>query len=318
MHHDSQTGEPSVDRCIGEGQIGISKMCEWARRCATGKLPRVKRLAVAIVLLIPSLLFAWGGDGHQITALIAEEHLNPETKKAIHELLGKDVNISDAEICNWADQIRRERRSTAPWHYVDIPADASDFDEERDGNHGNNVVDKLEHFEKVLADVSNRKDDRAEALKFVVHFAGDIEQPLHCAERYHDRGGNTRLVFFLDRKRAVALHAVWDTQILLHDKGNQRILDYSRWLNEQITPDEIRAWSKGKTEDWANESHRVAMEQAYKDVPADGDPPKLGPEYVKRAEPVVEQQLQRGGIRLATILNRALDPIFSPPPRERP
>lgn len=263
-------------------------------------------LASVLVTCIPSMLFAWGGDGHQITALIAEEHLNPETKKAIHELLGKGVNISDAEICNWADQIRREKRSTAPWHYVDIPTDASGFDEARDGNHGNNVIQKLEHFEKVLADGSNSKEDRAEALKFVVHFAGDIHQPLHCAERDHDRGGNSRKVLFLDRKRPIALHAAWDTQILLHNKGNQRILDYSRGLNQQITPERIQAWAKGTAEDWANESHRVAVEQVYKGVPADGDPPKLDAEYVRRAEPVVEEQLQRGGVRLATILNRAL------------
>jgi hypothetical protein len=107
----------------------------------------------------------------------------------VHELLGADVGISDAEIANWADQIRRERQSTAPWHFVDIPTTQPSFDEQRDGNHGNNVVHKLREFEKVLADKSKPKEQRAEALKFVVHFAGDIHQPLHCAERDHDRGG---------------------------------------------------------------------------------------------------------------------------------
>ena len=57
-------------------------------------------------LLIPSTLFAWGGDGHQIVALIAEERLTPEAQAGIHELLGKDVNISDAEIASWADNIQ--------------------------------------------------------------------------------------------------------------------------------------------------------------------------------------------------------------------
>ena len=92
----------------------------------------MKSLAIAVVLLIPSMLFAWGGDGHQIVALIAEERLTPEAKHEIHELLGADVNISDAEIASWADNIRREKRSTGPWHYVDIPTTQPSFDEDRD------------------------------------------------------------------------------------------------------------------------------------------------------------------------------------------
>lgn len=81
---------------------------------------------------IASTLFAWGSDGHQIVALIAEEHLSREPKHQIHELLGADVNISDAEIASWANNIRREKRSAGPWHYVDIPTDAAGLDEERD------------------------------------------------------------------------------------------------------------------------------------------------------------------------------------------
>ena len=97
---------------------------------------------------------------------------------------------------------------------------------------------------------------------------------------------------------------VWDTQILLHDKGNARILDYALWLNAQITPEQAAAWSKGTPEDWANESHGVAVEQVYRDVPADGAPPKIDAAYVRRAEPVVEEQLGRAGARLAETLNR--------------
>lgn len=232
--------------------------------------------------------------------------MTPEAKAAIHELLGADVGISDAEIASWADQIRRERRSTAPWQFVDIPTTQPSYDAERDGNNGDNVIDAIERFEKILADKSKPKEERAEALKFIVHFVGDVHQPLHCADRDGDRGGNKRLVFFLDRKRAVNLHMVWDTQILLHDKGGARVFEYARWLDEQITPAQAAAWSKGTTEDWANESHRVAVEQVYEGVPADGAPPKIDAGYVRRAEPVVEAQLERAGVRLSEVLNRTL------------
>jgi hypothetical protein len=83
--------------------------------------------------LLPSFAFAWGGDGHQITALIAEDRLTPAAKAGIHDLLGTDVNISDAEIADWADVIKRQHREQGPWHYVDIPAEAQKFDEKRDG-----------------------------------------------------------------------------------------------------------------------------------------------------------------------------------------
>src|SRR4051812_44485600 len=130
------------------------------------------RLFFCLVLLcLPSAVLAWGGDGHQIVALIAEDRLTPAAKDAVHNLLGADVNISDAEIAIWADQHRREDRSTAPWHYVDIPTTQPSFDEARDGGHGNNVIDKLDEFEKVLSDKSASKEKRAEALKYVVHFA---------------------------------------------------------------------------------------------------------------------------------------------------
>jgi hypothetical protein len=163
-------------------------------------------LANAMILLfLPATVLAWGGEGHQIVALIAEDRLTPEAKAGMHELLGEDVSISDAEIANWADQIRRERRNTAPWHYVDIPTTQPSYDATRDGNDGDNVIDAIDRFEKVLADKSKPKAERAEALKFVVHFVGDVHQPLHCADRDGDRGGNKRLVFFLNQKRAVAL-----------------------------------------------------------------------------------------------------------------
>jgi hypothetical protein len=256
------------------------------------------------LLFIPSLAYAWGGDGHQLVALIAEDRLTPEATAGIHELLGKDVNISDAEIASWADNIRREKRATAPWHFVDIPTTQPAFDETRDGRDGNNVIDKISDFEKVLADKSAPKEKRAEALKYLVHFVGDIHQPLHCAERNGDKGGNARLVFFEDRPKAMNLHSVWDSAILIQHKGRTRNADYADALNAKITDEQARKWSKGTPTDWANESHNVAVNEVYADVPADGPPPKLSSDYIEKSGKVIDEQLEKGGVRLATILNR--------------
>src|SRR5436190_7889387 len=122
------------------------------------------RLAALLVFTLASTCFGWGGIGHQATAIIAEDHLTPAAKAGIRELIG-DANISDAEICSWADQIKRERRATAPWHYVNIPTDApTGFDRDRDGKGGNNVIDVIEKQTKILADRSAPQEQREEAL----------------------------------------------------------------------------------------------------------------------------------------------------------
>jgi hypothetical protein len=250
------------------------------------------RLASALILLLPATLLAWGGDGHQIVCLIAEERLSPAAKEGIRDLLGRE-HISDAVVASWADNVRRERPETGPWHYVDIPVDASSFDEQRDGKNRNNVIDKINDFAKVLADHNASKANRRDSLKFLVHFVGDIHQPLHCAERDHDKGGNGRLVFFLDQPRAVNLHFVWDTSILLHRKGTAPILRYAMALNDRIGSEQAAQWVTGTVEDWANESHDLARMVVYAGVPAHGSPPKLDQAYVDRAADVVDSEPTR-------------------------
>ncbi|CAN5406972.1 S1/P1 nuclease [soil metagenome] len=265
---------------------------------------RLFAIGVILSLLAPSFVFGWGGDGHQIVCLIAEARLTPIAKAAIHDLLGDDVDISDAEIASWADQIRRERRATAPWHYVNIPVDAAAFDAKRDGKNGENIINKIVAFEKFLADTTAPKRDRTDALKFLVHFVGDLHQPLHCVDRNGDKGGNGRLVFFGERKKAVSLHQTWDSLILLRHKGKTRVLDYADALNTKITNEQAIEWIKGTPEDWANQSHRIAVSSVYRDVPADGPPPKLTDEYIEKSGEVIDEQLAMAGVRLAAMLNR--------------
>jgi hypothetical protein len=255
------------------------------------------------MLIAPSLAFAWGGDGHQLVCMIAEYHLTPVAKANVHDLLGKDINISDFGIANWADEVRRDRPETGPWHYVDIPTDAKAFDKKRDGQDGNNVIDKITDFQAVLKDPKASRTNRVEALKFLVHFVGDLHQPLHCAERNKDRGGNDYQVYFLKREFPINLHSVWDGAILLTRRDTMLDTDYAKKLNIAITPQQIKDWSKGTPTDWANESHDVAVNSAYKDLPPVGPYPKLDQKYVDTNGPIVDQQLERAGIRLANILN---------------
>jgi hypothetical protein len=266
-----------------------------------------KTLARLIVVLTlapsPALAFAWGRDGHNIVALIAAERLKPEAAAQVKELLG---NATLTDVASWADEVRSQRKETAPWHYVDIPFDATGYDAKRDGKDGDNVIDALERFKKILADKTKPAAERAEALKWVVHFVGDVHQPLHCAERNHDKGGNARLVFFLDQAKSLNLHSVWDSSIIKWEMGSTKVTVFASALNARITADQAKEWAKGTPEEWANESHGVAVKVVYADVPVDGPPPKLGEDYVNRAKAAVDEQLQRAGVRLAEVLNQAL------------
>ncbi|MFI5382106.1 MAG: S1/P1 nuclease [Tepidisphaerales bacterium] len=263
----------------------------------------ITRLVAILTFAVSTSAFAWGGDGHRIVALIATARLKPEAAAQVKELLG---NATLADIASWADEVRNQRKETAPWHYVDIPTEAAAFDEKRDGRDGNNIVDATERFRKILTDKSKPASERAEALKWVVHFIGDMRQSLHATERNGDKGGNTRLVFFLDQPRAVNLHRVWDSSILLREMGSTNVTVFASALNARISAAQAEEWTKGTPETGANESQAVAVKVAYADVPADGPPPKLGEQYVTRAQAAVDGQLQRAGGRLAEVLNRAM------------
>jgi hypothetical protein len=98
---------------------------------------------------------------------------------------------------------------------------------------------------------------------------------------------------------------VWDTLILPTSKGRQSVAEYATALNARITRKQAKAWASGAPVQWANESQRLSREVVYASVPADGDPPKLGPDYVAKAQPVVNEQIQKAGVRLAMTLNLA-------------
>jgi hypothetical protein len=172
------------------------------------------RLAAAIFLCgvahaVPAL--AWWDAGHQIVANIAERRLTPAAKRETNELLALEHQRHLSSIASWADDIRRDRHETASWHFVDIPLDASRYDPARDCKDGDCVVVQIVRFAHVLADPHAKPRARLEALKFVVHFVGDIHQPLHC-ENHGDHGGNDVHVGWFGKP--TNLHAVWDGSII--------------------------------------------------------------------------------------------------------
>jgi hypothetical protein len=258
-------------------------------------------LCTLFFLLFPAQALAWGYTGHRVIAEIAEQLLEPETAQKIRDLLAIENITTLVEVSTWADQIRAQRPETAPWHYVNTPIHASEgepngYDAARDCPSGACVVAKIEQFERMLADQRLPERQRLEALKYIVHFIGDVHQPLHASNN-HDRGGNDVQVAFMGRQ--MNLHAVWDTGILEPAvKGDER--RYAMKLLRNMTQTELGEWSQGDAISWANEAHEIAVWAIYDELQNAG---ALPAGYEAWALPIVDEQLERAGVRLAKALN---------------
>jgi hypothetical protein len=244
--------------------------------------------------------FAWGPEGHNLVARLAAAHLTPAATARVAEILGASVTLQS--IASWPDQIRRERVASGPWHYVDIPIDKPHLDMARDCPKGECVIAKIEDFKKVVTDRAASAVERREALIFLVHFVGDMHQPLHCSDN-NDKGGNDIKLEFFGRNSN--LHSVWDSG-LLGRKGAEETLfaQYSKDLTEK----RVKKLAKGSVKSWAEQSHKVAQRVVYGSLPQApaGTEVKIDATYERLADPVIQDQIERAGARLARVLNSTL------------
>ncbi|MFI5105054.1 MAG: S1/P1 nuclease, partial [Terriglobales bacterium] len=272
-----------------------------------------KLFAIVLLLaLLPAQLFAWGPKGHATIGDVAESRLTPQARANVRLLLGADTLAS---IASWPDQVRKERDESYDWHFVDIPKDAAGFSRERDcfrpqdkhkdaaTDHHNCVVDRIEMFTRVLTDANASRTERAEALKWIVHFVGDIHQPLHAVEEA--RGGNDiKLPVFGNPQCGdypCNLHWVWDSILLEHAGLNQE--EYSVRVELVIRLEQLEGKAGGTPEDWANESHL----QARKIL--DDKPAAVDEAYYKANAGLVDEKVALAGLRLAKWLNDSLGKI---------
>ena len=271
--------------------------------CRRDVLFRVYLLSTGLVLLAcATTAHGWGETGHRIIARIADDLLTDRARASVRTLLRGN---SMENVSVFADHYRLIDTNTAPWHFVDIPVSAGNYDPNRDcRQHHGCVVEELEHFKKVLVDTHTTVSNRAFALMFVIHLVGDLHQPLHCADN-NDRGGNeVKVSFFGETTNSFGapwnLHAAWDSGLIEHRGLSEAA--YARKLTAHLQPDTIPAMQAGTTIDWALQSHSNAVHFAYP-IPADHE---LGAAYLRKARPVLDDSLLKGGLRLARVLNEAL------------
>ncbi|WP_071000357.1 S1/P1 nuclease [Methylobacterium sp. C1] len=281
----------------------------------------------------PGHALAWGDEGHRIVGRIALPLLTSAARNQVDALLAADDDTLTAPDfvfrTVWADRWRDSDRNstkvrygaTEQWHFVDIELarpDLSDACAGRkplpDGTLASQgpardcVVDKVEQFAAELADGSLPRTERILALKFLLHFTGDLHQPLHASDN-HDQGGNQVQVLYGHNRVAGRLHAYWDTAVV------QRIgHDEAKVADDLATgfAAEREAWQQGRPAAWALESFAAAKAAAYAlptaTVPDEHGTPayRLDEAYERRASATAREQLAKAGFRLAALLNAAL------------
>ena len=286
----------------------------------------MRRIVLLIILSFasfPASALAWGYEGHEVIAAIARSYLTPTAKAQVDALLATDQDSLTAHDmlseATWADAYRGAgHKETAAWHFVDIELDHPDLKSAcfgypspgalaSQGPAQDCIVDKIDAFSKELASPSTSSAERLLALKYLLHFVGDVHQPLHASDN-HDRGGNCVLLG-MSGPRTVNLHSYWDTAVVQAMGSDPQAV--AAKLVQTITPDELAAWRKSDPKAWAMESYEVAKARVYTigSKPGcnnDTSPVILPPGYDEAAVQTAAVQLQKAGVRLAMVLNQAL------------
>jgi S1/P1 Nuclease len=306
---------------------------------------------ILAALFTPAPAGAWGCKGHQVVALIAEKHITPHALAMMKQILADspiDPNLNRyckeggadpmADASTWPDDIRSQRPETPPWHYVDIPLgvtqrEVEKFCDPKPGCVTSAIRDELATLGSKDADAQTKAD----ALRLLIHFVGDIHQPLHGVNN-NDLGGNCVPVTFFDERPQLRnqqleiyspnLHAAWDTNILERATIGQTSEQVASELDKSFQK-EIATWQKvpANIDTWAWESHLLAQNDAYGKLPVHIPPEaphavsscaddnnvaarmlalneQITAPYQAAATPIVLARLAQAGARLALLLNQ--------------
>ena len=278
--------------------------------------PIVALSVVVVAMCSLPVLHAWGGQGHRLVGLVAANHLSRTAAEKVKWLLdGQSV----ADVASWADGQVTDWQQTASWHYLNIPPTASGYDRDRDCPRAAGVsagsrndtwrdcaVDRITYFEQRTADTNLDRADRATALKFLIHFIGDLHQPFHALGV--GRGGNDVIVRVFGNSNCgndpsrpplpCNLHSVWDSRLIARrDLADQAYVAALEALIKQ------KGWFQqpvGTPKDWAEQSFVLGRAALV------ANDTNIDEAYYQKHIGVVDERLALGGVRLAAVLNRAL------------
>jgi hypothetical protein len=272
---------------------------------------------------------AWSELGHRMIGDLAEQRLSPAAREAVGELLAGESEPTLGGVAAWADALRHRDparfRISSRWHYINARGGGCSFDEARDCAEGGCVVSAIKAQRRIVADRRQPREARRDALKFLVHFVGDLHQPLHAGPR-EDSGGNGFQVSLrraseragsAGRREAPStgtnLHVVWDSH-LLASAGLSRVAYVERLRDlppggaagGEGAPPEAQADADLDVDadaplHWARES--CALVESRQIYPATRN---IGADYLDAHRPLAEQRVRLAASRLAALLNATL------------
>ena len=269
--------------------------------------------AFVLLLSFAPLAFGWAGLGHRMVGELAQRHLTPEAAAQVATLLAGEAEPTLAGTAMWADDLRGADpvrfKQTSRWHYINARGGGCGFDLARDCADGGCVVRAIAEQRAILGDRNAPMDARRDALKFLVHFVGDIHQPMHAGNRT-DAGGNGHQVSlrtplepeayarskYVGGVMGTNLHSVWDYYIL--GARGLSLPQYADRLDALPWP---QAAPLSPPLAWAGESCRLIDARAIYPTAH-----KMDHGYLDTMRPLAEQRVRQAAYRLATLLNETL------------
>lgn len=277
------------------------------------------RLLITALICLPQLLAAWGANGHRIVAQICYDNLSPEARKRVDNALGDNYL---AQVANWPDYIKAEKGwdFAKPWHYMTVQPDETTADVATANQRDPDVDDVREGIELMVSILNGNTEARermtaimeknrveplagsldATALAFLLHFIGDVHQPMHVGKNRDSGGNKIAVMYFGERKN---LHSVWDSGIIEHER-----LSYTEFAAFATIRTRARKarWENAPLTEWIEESIELRerlYNTLYDRTDRETGLPDFSWDYQHDFLPVVEDRLAAAGYRAAALLN---------------
>jgi len=251
-------------------------------------------LMIAAMAYFPVKASAWGMIGHRVVGQVADYYLTAKARKGVQKVLGPE---SMAMAANWPDFIKSDTTFNylSAWHYVNLPGglDQQGVYQFLNTEKGPNVFNKIPEMVSILKNPQSNTDQKRMALRILIHLVGDLHQPMHTA-RKEDLGGNKISVTWFGQKSN--LHKVWDEGLV--DYQQLSYTEYAAAINHP-TREQFKTWSATSLQDCVYESYMICN-RIYDHIKPDD---KLSYRYNFDYIDTVNEQLLKGGIRLAKIIN---------------
>lgn len=254
----------------------------------------MKKTINTLLLCAMSLsVFAWGQTGHRVVAEIAQQRLSKKAKSELAKIMGHESLV---EASTWMDNIKSDTnyKHTHSWHYVGVPDGKTyaDIEKSKKGD----AYESILRMKAIAKDPNSTMKQKREAIRMLAHLIGDFHQPLHVGNG-EDRGGNSvNIKWFYSKSN---LHRIWDSEIIESKQLSYSELAKMIYHKEDPNNDNLKSTD---LDVWVAENQALRA-QIY----TFENPDNLSYKYMYKNWPTVQQQLLKGGIRLAEVLNEIFD-----------